>query len=560
MVKIFSLLIFFFSFFFLPGQFVYAGNGKAYVTIVNPIRGRSIWKNSDLLKPQIQMIVDKKLPATWLIQYEVLHDEEILNLLKNLPKTQEIGLFLEVDETLATQSLVPYLLGEGDWARADKVLLSGYLPSERKRMIDSAFDTFKTKFGFYPESVGSWYIDTLSLDYIVEKFGVSTILDVTDQFQTDGYGVWGKPWGTPYYPSRFNSLIPAQGKEDKVNAVKIQWAQRDPVSGFGKTTFDSTYSVQANDYIGHHGLTSLYFQMLAGSYLFSRNPLTQLTIGLEAGQEGVFYTDELKRQIEILEKFQKEKDITFVTMKDFAQYFKTAYPDSSPNFFIEGKDINSSMYRAFWFTTPFYRIGLLQDGGDLKLRDFRIYSNQLLFSDIGKRDGNETLKRIIPSCITEAAEENMRKIITDVKKIDIARNGDEIEIKGVKKEGNEETILLQSDKVLVNNKIFLNAKEKESFQQKLRTNFFQSFISYTVNASKTAPAGFRFSNINGVNYFGFMIEPDKLIGVQMKPFRIGTFEFPFQVLTRFKTFPQVDIGSLLSGYFIREMNQCTINL
>ncbi len=57
-----------------------------------------------------------------------------------------------------------------------------------------------------------------------------------------------------------------------------------------------------------------------------------------------------------------------------------------------------------------------------------------------------------------------------------------------------------------------------------------------------------------------MTEPDKLIGVQMKPFRMGTFEFPFQVLIRFKTLPQLDIGSFLSGYFIREMNQCTINL
>ena len=57
-----------------------------------------------------------------------------------------------------------------------------------------------------------------------------------------------------------------------------------------------------------------------------------------------------------------------------------------------------------------------------------------------------------------------------------------------------------------------------------------------------------------------MLEPDKLTGVQMKPFRIGTFEFPFQVLIRFKTLPQLDVGSLLLDYFIREMNQCTINL
>ena len=154
----------------------------------------------------------------------------------------------------------------------------------------------------------------------------------------------------------------------------------------------------------------------------------------------------------------------------------------------------------------------------------------------------------------------MRKIITDAKKIDIARNGDEIEMKVVKKDGKEETILLQTEKVIVNSKTLFSLQEKTSLRNKLWTVFSHFLVSYQVNASKAFPSSFRFSNINGVNYFGFMTEPDKLIGVQMKPFRMGTFEFPFQVLIRFKTLPQLDIGSFLSGYFIREMNQCTINL
>lgn len=548
------------SFFFSQSSFVRADDSTAYVTLVNPIRGRSIWKDIGLLKPQIQMIVDKKLPATWLVQYEVLQDEELLSLLKNLPKTHEIGLFLEVDETLATDSLVPYLQGVGDWARADKVLLSGYLPAERKRMIDTAFWAFQKQFGFYPTSVGSWYIDTLSLDYARQKFGIRAALNVADQFQTDSYGIWGTPWGVPYFSSFYNSLLPSKNAKESSSVVMIQWALRDPVYGFGKTTFDSTYSVQANDYIGHHNLTSSYFHMLARSYLFSQNPLAHLTIGLEGGQEGVSYTDELKKQIEILEKFQNEKNITFVTMKDFADHFITTYSQSSPNFFIEGKDRENPLKRAFWFTTPFYRIGLLQDGSNLKLRDLRIYSKQMMFSDIGDRDTNKILKRIIPPCIIEASEETMPILMKEIDKIESARNGDEIIMKVTKKDKSENILILRTSDVEINGSILFTTKEKIPLNLQLHSLIASFLLSYELHVQKTALFGLRFASINNTYYMGIMIEKDKLMGVQTKfPF-LGIFEFPFQVLTRFRTIPQFSITRLLSHYFIPEVRECTITL
>jgi len=165
----------------------FALESQSFITIVNLVRGRPMWSELFLLKKHAKSSHDRSLPVTWLIQYNVLDDEDVIDLLKTYEeKGDEIGVFLEVSEDLATDSKTPYILGSGDWARADKVFFSGYEIDERKRMIDRFMEKFEEIFGYYPKSVGAWYIDAVTLEYVVEKFDVIAAIDCADQYATDG--------------------------------------------------------------------------------------------------------------------------------------------------------------------------------------------------------------------------------------------------------------------------------------------------------------------------------------------------------------------------------------
>lgn len=64
------------------------------------------------------------------------------------------------------------------------------------------YDTVVSQiFGVYPKSVGSWFIDAVTLKYMAERYGVVASCNCKDQIGTDGYTLWGGYWNQGYYPS-----------------------------------------------------------------------------------------------------------------------------------------------------------------------------------------------------------------------------------------------------------------------------------------------------------------------------------------------------------------------
>lgn len=280
-------------------------------TIVNPVRSRELWKDKTL-KPivdQYGLLRKNNLAATWLMAYGVLGDGELIQRIKSFDDRQEVGVFLEINKDLADTARVIYPVNK-PWYDPGVVFLSGYTRNERRKMIDRLFGDFKKVFGKYPKSAGAWWIDSYSLRYLKEKYGVETAMIVADQRTTDNYGVWGQWWGVPYKASEYNPQLPA-----KLGVVIVQWALRDPeraVSGEGPRV--SNYSLQANDYLSQ-GLKFDYFEKLAKIYLEAGNEVNQITVGLEVGQEATGNLDEFKRQVDWLNK----ERIEAVTMSQFGE-------------------------------------------------------------------------------------------------------------------------------------------------------------------------------------------------------------------------------------------------
>lgn len=353
-----------------------SGFGNSFVSVVNPIRGTDFWdlKGQTVgtaVKGEISILNKFNLSATWLIRFDALNDE-IINEVRTR-ESDEKGIFLEVTPTWAAAANVQYHKSE-TWHNAGSAFLTGYERLEREKLIDSAFEKFKSIFGYYPSSVGAWWIDSYSLSYMQSKYGIVAALIVSDQYSTDNYQIWGQYFGTPYYPSKNNALHPAQTLENKLNIVMLQWAPRDPINGYGNGVLDSTFSVQANDYMDYHGLDTKYFSSLLDIYTKQNfNQFGSLVVGLENSYEWNRYSGEYSKQIEVLNEKRKINQFSVVTMKDFASWYQRNFPKLPPTQIIVADDPLGSNKKSVWFMDPYYRAGWFLNSNGSVFRDIRQY-------------------------------------------------------------------------------------------------------------------------------------------------------------------------------------------
>lgn len=496
----------------LTKQEVEAQKMPKFVTIVNPVRSRALWNvnSTDVIKNQLEQVKSHNLKATWLIQYDNLSDEEVINLFKSQDTNQEVGSLLEVSEKWATDSQVMYKIADGDYYRPDKVFLSGYSPKDRGKLIYTYFKKFNLVFGRQPKSVGAWYIDANSHQHL-EKLGVVSALTLSDQFDTDAASVWGKYFAMPFYPSKANALEPAQNQDDKVPIVNIQWAQRDPHLSYGAQIKDSRQSFQANDYI-NNGYDTAYFSQLLENYLSNeQNDFMQLTIGLEAGQEAVLFGPEFARQLAILAKKQQSGEISATTMADFAAWYKDKYPGVSPSHLLKSND-------SFWYMSPKFRLAIFKEGDDLVLKDLRYYQS-IPYEDYYQADKNTYLTRNtkeevdqvkLGNQLTLGKSKNM-KLETHFDRLKIMLDNSQVEIntKGILKDG-ESILQYEPESPTKKSRQLLDLKE----------------------TAKSILGIFKYSKIEGRVHFGLAFGSN-LYG--FAGFTPGKHSYPYQVISRFKS-------------------------
>ncbi len=385
MLRFLTIFLFLLIFFSFP-NFSFA-KSNSYVTVVNPIRGSDFWdlksqKPEDAVLGEMKVLKERNIPGTFLIRPDTFSNSTIINALKNSNEFEK-GLFLEVTPTFAKMANIKYNRSD-NWHLAGSVLLTGYTQSDRIKLIDSAFEKFKSTFGEYPKSVGAWFIDSYSLDYMYEKYGISGALIVADQYSTDNYQVWGQYFGYPYYPQKKHTLLPAQNSENKIPIVITQWAPRDPVNGYGKAVEESTYSVQPNDYIDFHDLDINYFKKLLDIYLNQEyNQINQIVVGLENSYSWNTYKSEYGKQMDVLDERRNKRDLSLLTMNSFSEIYKKAFPQISPEQVIVSNDPLGTENKSVWFMDVFYRAAWFYGRDGSVLRDVRQYldnQEELCFS------------------------------------------------------------------------------------------------------------------------------------------------------------------------------------
>ncbi len=328
---------------------------------------------------QVALMRQYHLGGTFLLQYDALMDPRYQKLLKSLPKDSfEIGGWWEFPQPLVERAGLKWR-GRYPWDwRADVGFVTGYTPGEREMLADAYMQDFKKIFGYYPKSVGSWFIDAHSLEYLYKKYKIVASCNCKDQYGTDGYTLWGGYWNQAYYPSKLNSYMPAQHSENQVPVPIFRMLGSDPIRQYddglgsarqGVITLEPVYPKAGGDPTWVNWFLKSFVQDPSVGFNYT-----------QAGQENSFTWDVMAKGLEIqmplIAKLRDEKKIRVETLEASGRWFREKYKVTPTTSFSVDKDIEGSDKKTVWFDSRFYRINLLWENNTLRVRDIHLFDEQ----------------------------------------------------------------------------------------------------------------------------------------------------------------------------------------
>jgi len=372
--------------FFLFGQ-ASAQPSPRIVNIVNFIRllePRDPAITEDVLYQtvvkQVEIMKKYQLGGTFLLQYDALMDGRYQSLLKGLSKDSfEIGGWWEIPQPLVERAGMKWR-GRYPWDwRANIGFSTGYTPQEREKLIDVYMEDFKRIFGYYPKTVGSWFIDAYSLNYMYTKYHIVVSCNCKDQYGTDGYTLWGGYWNQAYYPSKINSYMPAQHAEQQIPVPIFRMLGSDPVRQYdnglgssrqGVVTLEPVYKFGGGD----QDWVDWFFNT------FTSDPSLGFNY-TQAGQENSFTWAGMSKGFEIqmplIARLRDEHKIRVETMEASGKWFREKYKVTPATSFSVSKDVEGSDRKTIWFDSRFYRTNILWEKGTLRIRDIHLFDEKM---------------------------------------------------------------------------------------------------------------------------------------------------------------------------------------
>lgn len=326
---------------------------------------------------QVEIMRQYKLGGTFLLQYDALMDPRYQKLLKSLSRDSfEIGAWWEIPQPLVEKAGLKWR-GRYPWDwRANIGFSTGYSPKEREKLVDVYMNDFKKIFGYYPKSVGSWFIDAHTLNYLYKKYKIVASCNCKDQYGTDGYTLWGGYWNQAYYPSKINSYMPAQTEKNQTPVPIFRMLGSDPVRQYdnglgtnrqGVITLEPVYP----DAGGDSAWVNWYFK----EFVEGNDMEFAYT---QAGQENSFTWNAMQKgfqiQMPLIAKLRDEQKIKVETLAQSGGWFKQHYKITPATSVTVTEDLKDSDRKTVWFDSRFYRANLLWENGTLRFRDIHLFN------------------------------------------------------------------------------------------------------------------------------------------------------------------------------------------
>ena len=280
---------------------------------------------------QLDLVNEYGLDATFLLQYDVLCNDDFVSMIKEKAgENIELGFWYEVVEPLTTACGMPYNSKRGwkwDWYINPGFSIA-YPLDKREILIDEAMRKFKEIFGYYPRTVGSWLLDTHTINYLSANYEIDAFCYCRDQVNTDAYTFIGGYFNQAYYPSKNNMFTPANSLETQVNVPVFRLLGADPIHNYDGEKFTSP-----NCGRGPFTMELVYDKTSGGNpkivdwYLDSYFNNESLGFAyMQIGQENSFASFDIITPLRMqIDKILKYKDVKIEKMCDTGRAFKEKY-------------------------------------------------------------------------------------------------------------------------------------------------------------------------------------------------------------------------------------------
>lgn len=271
---------------------------------------------------------------------------------------------------------------------------------DKKSIVDDVFGKFHERFGFYPESTGSYYMDAELTNYIKEKYpmvkcAVATCWEEGPKAYHTCNNSWytfmdGGPWA-PWIPSKQNTHAPAANEEEDSGIVAIPHLSRDLLacydgngSNFGThpqnvlrgmiydtETWDYPYLYNLIDqyrYLGKFNNGYAYNMMFVGPGWMNKMGRWEAPyeLLLKSYEDGCAYYGKLK----------KEGKLSDMTMAEFADWYRENRRYTEPECALWKDILYGSDKQLFWYCDPYMRACVNMDQGGA-IVDLRPYAAKL---------------------------------------------------------------------------------------------------------------------------------------------------------------------------------------
>ncbi len=345
----------------------------------------------DIFKTQQRLAHENGLKVTIHMTYASLFNDEAVQIAKDDHETygDEIALSLlglpceQFREKYKTKDFCIWMFSMED----------------KKAIVDDVFGKFYERFGFYPESTGSYYMDAELTNYIKEKYpmvkcAIATCWEEGPKAYHTCNNSWytlfdGGPWA-PWIPSKQNTHAPAANEAEDSGIVAIPHLSRDLLacydgngSNFGthpqnvlrgmiydSKTWEFPYLYNLIDqYRAQEKYNNgyAYNMMFVGPGWMNKMGRWEAPYELlKSYSEGCKYYGDLKKEGKLID----------MTMSEFADYYRKKKSYTEPECALWRDILYGSDKQLFWYTDPYMRAGVNMDQGGA-IFDLRPYAAKL---------------------------------------------------------------------------------------------------------------------------------------------------------------------------------------
>ena len=343
----------------------------------------------DIFKTQQRIAHENGLKTTIQMTYAALFNDEAVALAKADHETygDEISLSLlglpckEFREKYKTKDFCIWMFSMED----------------KKEIVNDVFEKFYERFGFYPESTGSYYMDAELTNYIKEKYpmvkcAVATCWEEGPKAYHTCNNSWytlfdGGPWA-PWIPSKQNTHAPAANEAEDSGIVAIPHLSRDLIacydgngSNFGthpqnvlrgmiydSKTWEMPYFYNLVDQyrdLEKYNNGYAYNMMFVGPGWMNKMGRWEAPyeLLLKSYEDGCAYYGKLK----------KEGKLVDMTMSEFADYYREKKHYTEPECALWRDILYGSEKQVFWYCDPYMRACVNMDQGSA-IVDLRPYA------------------------------------------------------------------------------------------------------------------------------------------------------------------------------------------